>query len=83
MNSKKPSTTLLAETYYNLALTYKNKGEIGQAIKEYQKAIEIDPNFMEAHYNLGKIYQEKGEHIEAAREFGKHLELLKNKKIKK
>ncbi|MGQ9844026.1 MAG: tetratricopeptide repeat protein [Spirochaetota bacterium] len=35
---------------------YKNIGEFGNAIKEYNQAIILDANYPEAHIELGKIY---------------------------
>ncbi len=35
---------------------YKNMGEFGNAIKEYNQAIILDANYPEAHIELGKIY---------------------------
>lgn len=35
---------------------YKNVGEFGNAIKEYNQAIILDANYPEAHIELGKIY---------------------------
>ena len=35
---------------------YKNTGEFGNAIKEYNQAIILDANYPEAHIELGKIY---------------------------
>lgn len=35
---------------------YKNAGEFGNAIKEYNQAIILDANYPEAHIELGKIY---------------------------
>ena len=30
------------------------------ALKEFQQAIEKNPNYADAHYNLGLVYSEKG-----------------------
>lgn len=39
---------------------YDKSGDDGNAIKSYEKAIEVDPNSLEALYNLGVIYYNKG-----------------------
>jgi len=39
---------------------YDKTGDEGNAIKSYEKAIEIDPKSLEALYNLGVIYYNKG-----------------------
>ena len=41
---------------------------------EYQKALEINPNYAEAHYNLGNALIQKGQVDEAIAEFQKALE---------
>ena len=42
-----------AEIHNNVGLVYREVGQLDQAIKEFQKAIEIDPKYVRAHNNLG------------------------------
>ncbi|GFP21349.1 super killer protein 3, partial [Candidatus Hakubella thermalkaliphila] len=65
--------------YYNLALTYKNKGMVEEAIIEYEKAIQFDPDLMEARYNLGMIYENRGEKEKAMEAWKGYLELVAHK----
>ena len=44
-----------------------------QAIVEYKKALEIDPDYSQAHFNLGFIYHKQGRFDEAAKEYEKVL----------
>jgi tetratricopeptide (TPR) repeat protein len=39
-----------------MGLTYFALGRHEEAIDEYKKAIEIDPNYLDAHYNLAIVY---------------------------
>ena len=51
------------------------KGEIDEAIMQYQNALEINPNYAEAHNNLGTAYLQKGELNEAITQFTEALNL--------
>ena len=48
-------------THYNLGNAYYEQGKLNEAIAEYKKAIEIDPDFADAYYNLGNVYDEREE----------------------
>lgn len=51
----KPQT---AVDFYNHGVYYAlNKNNTGQAMKYFQKTIEMDNNFSQAHYNMALIYQ--------------------------
>ncbi len=52
-----PSASELVE----LGLDYHEQGELDKAIAEFQQAIQIAPDFVEAHYNLGLAYSDQGE----------------------
>ena len=57
----KPAKGLLEKIkrkYKNLGDSYKEKGGYLEAIKAYQQAISIDPNYKEAYFDLGTSYQE-------------------------
>ena len=64
-----------ADFYNSRGITYKDTGEVDLAIKEYKKAIELDPEFPEAYNNLGVIYDEKGDHDKAIENYTKAIEL--------
>lgn len=42
----------IAEIHHNRAVALEHLGRDDEAVLEYQKAIEIDPNLMQAHFNL-------------------------------
>lgn len=44
------------ETYFNLALEYKNTAEYEKAERTYLKALELEPKSSEVFYNLSNIY---------------------------
>jgi tetratricopeptide (TPR) repeat protein len=45
------------------------QGRLDDAIKEYQMAIKLDPNYADAHYNLGLAYQKTGRLDDAVKEY--------------
>jgi len=52
---------MVAETpdkdlYFNLGALYDRLGDIENAAANYQKAIDIDPDYYNAYYNLGAVY---------------------------
>ena len=55
--------------YCNIGWAFYKKGDIGQAIDNYKKAVEIVPAFVLAHYNLGIGYLSIGRLEKALEEF--------------
>ena len=53
------------ETHYELGIAYKNSKMYTEAIAEFQKAIDLDPDFVAAYVSLGEIYLEMGQLDEA------------------
>ena len=53
---------------------YYSKGNFPEAIKEYKKALEINPKNAKNHYNLGIIYAENKNYPLAIKEFKKALD---------
>ena len=49
-----------------------------EAIAQFQKALEIKPNYPEAHYSLGQRLFGKGQMDEAIEQFQKALEINPN-----
>jgi Tfp pilus assembly protein PilF len=47
--------------YFELSSIYLTKGDRKKAIKNLQKTIEIDNNYLDAYYSLAQIYEESGE----------------------
>jgi len=61
--------------YLNLGVIYYKKKEYNQAIKKFEKCIELNPLFANAYFNLGIIYREKGKSDKAQAYFEKSVEL--------
>ena len=59
-------------------IAYRNKAMLDEAIAEYKKAIETNPNYAQAHYNLGLAYSGLGMRDEAAGEYNKAIEINPN-----
>jgi tetratricopeptide (TPR) repeat protein len=62
-------------------VNYPNKELWAEAIDYGEKAVEADPNFIEAHYRLAQIYQYTNWYYREAREWGRYIELIQKKEI--
>ena len=60
---------------------YAQIGEPIMAIKQYEKAVEIDPNYSEAYSNLGNILKDLGKSEESELNSRKALEFNQGSKI--
>ncbi len=59
----------------NLGLALADLGRLDEAIAQYQKALEIRPNYMEAHINLGIAMGQRGRPDEVIAHYRKALEI--------
>jgi len=59
----------LGKIYYN------EKGLYYEAVTAYKKAIELDPNSVDARMGLGEVYEDKGLYKEAIEEYSRVIEL--------
>ena len=50
----------LAKEHFNRGFTYGKLGEYEKAIQEYDKAIQLDPNYALAYHHRGNAYRELG-----------------------
>ena len=50
-----------AAFYNNRGIDYRKEGKLDLAIKDFDKAIELNPEFAEAYNNLGNTYDDKGD----------------------
>jgi tetratricopeptide (TPR) repeat protein len=55
--------------------TYYAKGQYDKAISDYNKAIEIDPNFAEAHLYRGNTYAVKGQYDQAISDYSNAIKI--------
>ena len=61
--------------YNNLGIVFFQRGQAAQAIDEYQKALEIKPDFLEARHNLANASASLGRSAEAIEQYQKALEI--------
>jgi len=53
------------EMHYELGIVYQDTKMYTEAIAEFQKAIDLDPNFVAGHTRLGEVYLETGKFDDA------------------
>jgi serine/threonine protein kinase/tetratricopeptide (TPR) repeat protein len=63
------------ENFYDLAAYYWNIGDLDNAKKELNKALELDPNYGKAHNGLGGTYDRMGDFTKAIEHRNKYVEL--------
>ena len=56
-------------------LAYDGNGDLDRAIAEYDRAIELAPDWAEAHYKLGNAYGVKGDMDRALDVYSRAIEL--------
>jgi len=78
---KNSSVPTEAVAIYNHALELSNKGDMIKALKEYHKAIDLHPSFVEAYNNIGEIYSQMGNRKEAISTYMEALKIGKNYRI--
>ena len=54
---------------------FKDSGKYQKALQSFNKALELDPNNVEAWYNKGRVLEDIGKDQEALKCFNKALEL--------
>lgn len=69
---------LEAAQAYNQALDLYINGKTTDAITQFERATNLDPNFSDAYYNLGSIYRYTGQLTKAEEAFQKVLNLKPN-----
>ena len=60
---------------FNTAIDLMKKNRLAEAIAEWRKALDADPEDAKAHFNLAYAFDERGEFAEAAAEYRKACEL--------
>ena len=69
------SRRTITSRYNNLGHALLKKGQIDEAIRQYQEAIRLKPDDADAHNNLGVALGQKGQIDEAIRQFQEALRL--------
>jgi len=64
--------------YNNLGNALLQKGQLDEAMTQFQKALAINPNYAEAHCNVGVVLSQKGQFDEAMAQYRKVLEIDPN-----
>ena len=57
---QQPAAKPRQETHYELGIAYRDAKMHTEAIAEFRKAIDLDPDFIAAHVGLGEVYLETG-----------------------
>ncbi|MBI4789628.1 MAG: protein kinase [Chloroflexi bacterium] len=58
-----------AQAMWRMGEYYRLQGKVADALREYSRAIVIDPNLPEAHFGLGMLAMQRGANDEAKRQF--------------
>jgi len=66
---------LTAQDYFRRGFRASSEGHTQEAVKEYSKAIELDPSFASAYHNRGILYNNLGEHPKSLEDYSKAIEL--------
>lgn len=69
IEAEKDDKELLAKTYFLMANIFHLKGEIGKAIKGFNKCLSLDPSHTDASISLSVLYNDIGQYEEAKRIF--------------
>lgn len=64
-----------ARPYNDIGNVFYEKGRLEDAVKQYQTAIRLKPDYLEPHNNLGMIFSEEGRFDDAARELTAALKI--------
>jgi tetratricopeptide (TPR) repeat protein len=77
-------TDLLAKAHYNIGRVLARRGDTDAAVREYQRALELNPQYAYAHTNLGLLLLDGGRvdeailHFEAALRTNPHLTIAQS-----
>jgi tetratricopeptide (TPR) repeat protein len=69
------SPTPSASEHMELGLDYHEQGQLEEAAAEFEEAVRLDPDFVEAHYNLGLTYADQGQFDAAIAEYEEAIRL--------
>ena len=63
-----------SSAHYNLGLIHQMRGELDEARKRFERAVEIDADEVDAHYQLGRIAREQARLPDAIKDFSAVVE---------
>ncbi|XP_037410870.1 tetratricopeptide repeat domain-containing protein PYG7, chloroplastic-like isoform X3 [Triticum dicoccoides] len=71
----------LAQVYNALGVSYKRENKLDKAIKQFEKAVELQPGYVTAWNNLGDAYEQQKDLASALRAFEEVLLFDPNNKV--
>ena len=67
-----------ALAHFENGFNHSEQGQLEQAIADYDKAIELKPDFVAAYYNRGVSYLKQNEFKKALEDFDKYIQFVPN-----
>lgn len=64
-----------AEKHFRQGFSHQDQGDLDQAIEEYKRAVELNPNHLKAYMNLGVVYMRQEKYDQAIEEFSAVVKL--------
>ena len=68
-------TTIFLSSEYNRGCAYEDQGNLGDALADFGKAIELDATYWQAFHRRGIVHHEQGNLRRACDDFSRALEL--------
>lgn len=75
IDAGKDTTAKMAVAYYNRGNAYDSRGDLGRAIRDYDEAIALNPNYAEAYHDRAVVYDNKGDYDGAIKDYEKAIAL--------
>ena len=68
----------MVESYTEFSKQLDNDGDTARAVRQLEKAIELQPKYADVHYGLGKLYEKNGNRINARESLKRALNINPN-----
>lgn len=72
---EEPATASLGMQYIDQANEQVRAGNVEEALRDFERAIEVNPNLTQAHMGMGDIYRMQGDYERAEEKYGKAAEI--------